>query len=70
MTQLTRQQLPTEIKSPISGDTLKLVDIDDHNDTPLAVYVDYEDDSPGWYDGDVAMYRNEETKEKVYIPHD
>tara|TARA_R110000772_G_scaffold2410_2_gene8410 strand:- start:30040 stop:30252 length:213 start_codon:yes stop_codon:yes gene_type:complete len=70
MPQLTRQQLPVEINSPLSGDTLKLVDIGDHNDEQLSVYTDYIYDSPEWYDGYVAMYKNEETRETLYIPHD
>jgi hypothetical protein len=28
------------------------------------------DDSTEWYDGDVALYHNEETKESVYIQYD
>ena len=66
---MTRQELPSDIKSPISGDTLKLVDIIDHNNAALSV-AQFLDDSTEWYDGDLALYHNEETKESVYIQYD
>ena len=72
------KELPETIISPISGDTLKKEELEgdeigteDEMVFPLNVYRNYdENDSPSWYDGDVACYSNEDSKERLYIPYE
>jgi len=65
---MKRADLPNTIKSPITGDVLKLKDKSFHNDEELSV-VNFYNSCTEWYD-DCVMYRNDETKEIIYISVD
>lgn len=62
---MKREELPKEIISPITGDTLELKDLSSHNDEELSV-AQFFDDCTEWFD-DCAMYLNDSTKEAIYV---
>lgn len=62
---MKREDLPKQIISPITGDTLELEDISLHNDEELSI-AQFFDDCTEWV-SDCAMYLNESTKESIYV---
>lgn len=66
---MKREELPKTIKSPITGDTLELKGVDSHNGEELSVAQFTQHSSTEWYD-DIVMYRNDDTKELIYVSVD
>lgn len=65
---MKRQDLPSKINSPITGDELELKDISFHNGEELSV-AQFFDSCTEWFD-DCVMYMNDNTKEVIYISVD
>lgn len=60
------KDLPKEIKSPITGDTLKLQDLVSDNGDQLVVASTDSTREMFWW-GDIATYKSE-SKETIHIP--
>jgi hypothetical protein len=65
LNKMKREDLPSTIKSPITGDELELKDVSTHNDEELSV-AQFFDSCTEWFD-DCVMYRNDTTNETIYV---